>query len=121
MIDAYELERMRADLEAVALPDTCNLLYATDTVDGQGGITQAWGTVYAGVPCRLDAQAGGRYNEMVAGSQLKPFHTYVLTLAHGQEIGTNYRAEVNGETFNVVSVDLGKSWALNVRAFLERV
>lgn len=121
MIDTYELTRMRDDLEAVALPDTCNLLTVTDTADGQGGVTQAWGTAYASIACRLDAQTGGRNLELVAGAKLQPFHSYVLTLAYDQTIGTNYRVECNSQTYSVVSVDLGKSWALNTRAYLERV
>jgi len=118
VIDSFELARMREDLEAVALPDTCNLLSSTDTVDGQGGITQTWGTAYAAVPCRIDALTAA---EVVAGVQLKPFHSYILTVPYDQTVSTNYRVVVNSETFNVVSVDVGKSWALNTRVFLERV
>lgn len=116
LLSSDELEYMRTAIEEL-LPDTCNILSATLSSDGAGGMTASWGTVGVAVPCRLDAIRG---NESVVGGGLAPQHAYVLTLAHDATIDTDDRVEIGTYTFTVVSIDLEKSWAACKRVYLER-
>lgn len=125
MPSAAELARLRADVEAYALPDTCNVLSLTRTPDGEGGWTNTWGTATANVACRLDLSISRGVGivgaESVRSASLKPFSTWILTAAHGTALDNTNRVEVNGDTFNVVEVDDARSWNAHVRATLERV
>lgn len=112
-----ELAYMR-DAIADLLPDRANILSVTRTPDGQGGFTEAWGTVTAGVACRIDPVRG---REQVAGVALQPFHHFVGTFPHDATITETHRIEVNDSVFAVIAVDPDKSWKVATRAALERV
>lgn len=113
-----EIASMRTDLEAVALPDTCNILSVTQTADGQGGFTDAWGTASASVACRLDQKTG---MEAQAGGAIQPFSSWVLSVPQATTLTTDHRVEHGGQTYNVISVDDDGSWQVVKRAQLERV
>ncbi len=125
MPTAAELARIQDDLEAVALPDTCNILSLTRTSDGQGRWTETWGTATANVKCRLDSQASRGLvtagAEQVVSASLKPYSDWVITLPHDTIITEANRVQVGSDTFNVTAVDKGQSWGVNVRAMLEKV
>ena len=118
MPSSSELASIRADIESTTLPDTCSLLTVSQAADGQGGVTDTWGTVTASVSCRLDPIRG---SEQTAGGAVRPYHSYVLSLPHGTTITAAYRVIVGASTFSVTSVDTGKSWSGQVRAYLERL
>lgn len=113
-----ELERLRADIEAVVMPDTCNILTVTRTSDGQGGFTEAWGTAVRDVACRLDPVDG---RELVAGSVSKPYHTYWLSLPYETSIDEQSLVEISTADYTVIGVDTGKSWSGSVRVLVERI
>jgi hypothetical protein len=119
-----ELNQMRADLEDVVLPDTCNLLTATNTADGVGGYTIAWGTVTTNVPCRIDPIVG-RYGqqawEKVVGGAVQPFERYMLYLPHDTTVTSHYRVEQGDNTYNIIGISLGASWPLYLQALVEKV
>jgi SPP1 family predicted phage head-tail adaptor len=115
--DAVELARLRADLEAAALPDSCVLQTVTLTSDGQGGQTEAWAAAGT-VACRLDNGSGQRAN--VAAS-VRPFSSWVLTVPYGTGLTTAYRVEHGGETYAVIAVSDSGSWLACERAHLERI
>jgi len=117
MLTSAELTQMRADV-AEMLPDTCNLLTVTRTSDGQGGITDTWGTATTGVACRLDPLRG---RESVQGAALQAQYSYILTLPYDTTITNAYRVEIGTAVYDVKAVDQGKSWAVSMRAFVERV
>ena len=112
-----ELTVMRDTIEQL-LPDTCNILTATNVNDGQGGITTTWGTTSASVACRLDKRSG---QEQVTGGAVKPYTEWMLTLPYDTTITSNQRVEVGSSTFNVISVDGDKSWEASIRVILEKV
>lgn len=116
-LTAVELAQMRTDIETL-LPDTCNLLTATNTSDGQGGYTQAWGTAASGVACRLDEI---RSRETLAGAALRPTGQYMLSLPHSATITAAYRVEHGGLTYAVVGLNTDVSWRAVQRATLEKV
>jgi SPP1 family predicted phage head-tail adaptor len=116
-MDTNELDRLRADLEADLLPDTCYILTKVRTSNGAGGWTTTTVTSDT-VACRLDPLRGRE--AVVAGVQ-QPFHGYMLTLPNGTTITTDQKVEVNGVRYNVISMDADKSWAASVRALVERL
>jgi len=107
---------MRDVLEQL-MPDTCNILSVTRTSDGQGGWSEAWGTAYAGVICRLDPLPG---KEIPVGGAVQPYKAYILTLPYDTTITEANRVEISTNSFAVKSVDTRKSWAATRRALLER-
>ena len=113
-----ELSAARSEMERLLMPSTCHILSNAGTADGYGGLTQAWGTASADVPCRLDPVRG---RESPGGAALKPYFEFVLTLPYETAITADNRVQISTTTFNVVSVDAEKSWGLCVRAKLERV
>lgn len=115
MMSAAELAKLRADLEDVALPDTCVLQLATSVSDGQGGFTDTWAAAGT-VACRLDNLSGSR---KPIGQAIQPFNSWVLTVPQSATIDTSYRAVVNGFTFAVIAVSDVGSWLACQRAALE--
>jgi len=118
-LTSKELTDMRASLDLL-MPDTCNILSRTDTADGQGGFTTTWGTATASVSCRLDKRSGALEEELMAAS-IQPFTSWMLTVPDETTITEAHRVEVGSNTFNVTSVDDGKSWKGSVRCQLEKV
>lgn len=117
-LTAEELAAMREGI-AELLPDTGAILSLTQVSDGMGGLTDTWGTATASVAYRLDAQRG---DEQTAAASTRPYHTYVLTLAHDATITTAHRfQDTDGHRYNVTSVDDPKSWAACIRAYVEKV
>jgi head-tail adaptor len=98
------------------LPGTCYILSGTPTSNGAGEMLDTWGTIGT-ADCRLDAKTG---NEQLQGAAVRPQFSYVLTLPYGTTIEENYRVVVGSDTFNVTSIDAGKSWSACARAYLER-
>lgn len=118
-LSSVDLSYMRDSLEEL-MPDTCSILTATIVSDGQGGMIQTWGTVSAGVKCRLDPGRKQAF-EAVQGAALQPFDYWMLTLPHGTTITTEQRVVVGVQTFNVEAVDDGKSWQASVRCTVKKV
>ena len=123
--DAKELARMRSDMQNYTLPDVCNILSLTQTSDGEGGLTDTWGTATANVACRLDLFTSRGVGiigaEMVRSASIKPYSTWILSVPNGTTLTSAHRIECNGDTFNVIEVDASRSWGGNVRATLERL
>jgi hypothetical protein len=116
LLTTDELAQMRSDINALTLPDTCNILTATSTSDGQGGYDIAWGTAYENVACRMDIIKGG---EVLVADSLQPSYSYILTVAQSATIDEQARVEYGGNTYNVLEVKDG-SWQLSKRVRLER-
>ena len=113
-----EIALMRSELEGHALPDTCNILTVTQTQDGQGGYTEAWGTATAGIACRLDNTSS---RELLSGDGVQHFTGWMLTLPNDTSIAAGNRVEIGSDQYNVVGFDDGKSWQISLRAKLEKV
>lgn len=112
-----ELAQMRSDIGNL-LPDTCAILSVSYTSDGEGGLTEAWGTATASVACRIDYRSG---TETMAGGVVQPYSKAVLSLPYDTELDTTNRISADGRTYAVLSVNDGQSWKAVVRAELERV
>lgn len=117
MLPNDELTQLRADL-LTTLPDTCAILSVTRTPDGEGGITETWGTASASVPCRLDFQTG---RKVLTGGALEPFSGYVLTLPYSATCTDANRVLHNGITYAVQPGNLQGSLIAVKRYKVERV
>ena len=120
LLSNEQLAFMRDQIE-LTLPDTCTILSPTRASDGQGGWTETWGTVSAGVKCRLDAAKKLNQREQIAGAALLPFAYWTLTLPYDTVIESTYRVVVGGNTYNVEHEDGDKSWNACVRVVVTRV
>lgn len=115
-LSATELAGMREDIETL-LPDTCVIQSKTSTPDGMGGQSESW-SASGTANCRLDRQSG---NETVAGGAIRPYSQWVLTMPYQTSVTVQNRAEHGGLTYNIVEVNLDKSWPDCVRAIVEQI
>jgi hypothetical protein len=118
-LTATELAQIRADV-ADLLPDTGGAILSTVRVsDGAGGWTETDGTVTSGLAYRLDPVRGA---QTVSGGALQSFHTFMLTLPYDVTLTAEHRFRASdGQTYDVVSVDSGKSWDVATRAQVEKI
>jgi hypothetical protein len=116
---AAELERMRADIEAIALPDTLYLVSVTQTPDGTGGFAESYGTATSGQPCRIDGMSKRTEALLMAASQ-RPMNAYVLSTPNDLVLSFADRLAIYGEQYKVVDV-LDGSWSAVGRYVVERV
>ena len=119
LMSSEELSRMQADAEAYLLPDTCNILSQSRVSDGQGGFTVSWGTAYASVRCRVDANPGG--NEIPVAESLQEYGPYLLSVPHDTDLSPEDRIEHGGHTYSITSVKEDNSWAMLINAAMEKV
>lgn len=118
MPSADEIARIRADIQATALPDECDIQTVSRVSDGQGGYAETWNDTEARVACRIDPIRGG---EQVSGAAVQDFHGYIVTLPSDTTITVGQRIVIDTAAYNVRSVDTGKSWDGSVRVTVERV
>ena len=116
-LTAKELAQMRADIEDL-MPDTCDILSVAYTADGEGGMTEAWGTALADVACRIDYRSG---SEKVTGGAIQSYSKAVISLPYTTAITTKHRIKLDDYVWSVLSVNEGQSWDVVRRAELERV
>jgi len=114
-----ELAYIRDAIEEL-LPDTATILTVTNVANTLGGYAENIGTAGTSA-CRIDPlNQITKTMEQVNSGAIRPFHTFMLTLPYDTTITTENMVRVNDITYNVTSVDIGKSWQASVRAFLER-
>ena len=112
-----ELAQMRADIEDL-MPDVCSILSVAYTSDGEGGMTEAWGTALADVACRVDYRSG---SEKMTGGAIQPYNKAVISLPYTTALTTKHRVKLDDFVWAVLSVNEGQSWDVVRRAELERV
>jgi head-tail adaptor len=112
------LTAMRAAI-AELLPDTCTILSPTETPDGEGGVTTAWGTVGTAIACRVDVKMG---REQLTGGAIQPYIKTQLSLPWDQTILETYRVVHGGMTYAVIAPpNSDTSWIAVKRVELERI
>jgi hypothetical protein len=127
MLSRRELADIRIATEGL-MPDTCHILSVTNTSDGQGGIVQTWGTAIANVRCRIDSflsrgQASMRGGgEMVTGGAVAEYTRWIVSVPYDTAVGETNRIQMrDGNTYNIISLDEGKSWNAELRVTVEKV
>jgi head-tail adaptor len=118
MLTAADLATMRDDI-AQLLPDTCDILYAISTGDGQGNETVTWGTATANVACRVDNYRRG--DERVIAKALQPFQQATISLPYSTVITPANRIQVGAYVFTVQSVNISQSWKAVTRVDAELI
>lgn len=116
-LTTIELTAMRTALEDL-LPDTCVILTGTATPNGAGEETIAWGTTTTGVKCRLDPIRGA---ENMAGAAIQPYQRMQLTVPYNTALTAAQQVKVGTISYNVVALMNNNSWALDLRAVVEKV
>ncbi len=119
MLSNSELTEIRGII-ADLLPDTCNVLTATQTADGFGGMSQSWGTASANVSCRLDILSR-QSPTSTGGASLREYQETVLSVPYNTTVDKDYRIEHGGFTYNVTATNTDQSWIAVKRVSLERV
>jgi len=118
-----ELTTIRSDVEEL-LPDTCTIQQSVITNNAVGEPVRTYSARAENVPCRIDPEIvmqnafeylGGFSDVVKANSGFR------LTVAHDQTVEITDRVVCNGETYEVVAVDPGKSWKASTRATLSKV
>ena len=101
-----------------SLPDTVDIQRKTLVGDGQGGYSETWSSAYQNIAARLIASGGGESN--AAGRQdLQAGFT--LTLAHDQSVEQTDRILHTSGTYEVQTIDTGKSWSITTRCQIRRL
>ncbi len=116
-LTARELAQMREDIEDL-MPDTCDILSVAYTSDGEGGMTETWGTALADVACRIDYSSG---SEKMTGGAIQSYSKAGLSVPYTTALTTKHRVKLDDFVWAVLSVNEGQSWDVVRRAELERV
>ena len=117
LLQGNDLAYMRNEAEK-AMPDLVDIQRKTLTSDKQGGFTEAWANSYQQVAARIAGKGGGESNE--AGRQDLQLD-FMLTLAHDQSITQTDRVVHTSGTYEIQSVDTGKSWSATIRCQMRRL
>ena len=106
-----DLAYMRKESQT-AFPDTVDIQRMTQTSDQQGGYSMEWATIYQNIPARLNWTGG---KESLTAGRLNSDSDIMLTVASDQSIEETNRVVHSSGTYEVQSVDSGKSWELTTR------
>jgi len=117
VLQGNDLTYMRNEAQR-AMPDLVDIQRKSLTSDKQGGFTEAWSNAYQQVAARIAGKSGGESNE--AGRQ-DIQQDFMLTLAYDQSITPADRVIHTSGTYEVQSVDSGKSWSATIRCQMRRL
>ena len=117
LLQGNDLAYMRSEAEK-AMPDLVDIQRKTLTSDKQGGFTEAWANSYQQVAARIAGKGGGESNE---AGRLDLQLDFMLTLAHDQSITQTDRVVHTSGTYEIQSVDTGKSWSATIRCQMRRL
>ena len=117
LLQENDLRYMRAAAQT-AMPDTVDVQRKNLASDKQGGFTESWANAYQNISARLAAKGGG---ESVGQGRQDLRLDYTLTLAYDQSIEQTDRVVHTSGTYEIQSIDVGKSWAATKRCQMRRL
>ena len=117
LLQENDLAYLRA-ASRTAMPDSVTIQRKALVSDKQGGFTEGWADVYQNIRGRVSVSGGSE--SVTAGRQDVQINA-TLTLAYDQSIEQSDKVVHGGETYEVVSVDSGKTWALARRCQMRRL
>ena len=117
LLQGMDLTYMRTAMKT-AMPDTVNIQQQSRQADGQGGFATTWANSYQNIPARLTAKGGGESTE---AGRLDTQLNFTLTVAYDQAIDATDRVVHTSGTYEVQSVDTGKSWTLSKRCQMRQL
>jgi hypothetical protein len=118
VIDPVMLATMRSIITSDLLPDTCNIVSITNTPDGEGGVTQARGTIGTAIACRLDVIQA---REQVTGGAIQPYTSYMMSLPYNTTVNPSNIIEHNSIDYSVKPSNVNQSWIAVMRVELEKL
>lgn len=119
IFSAADIARMR-DMADSIFDQTCKIERGTVTNDGQGGWSEAWGTVAGTVACRLGVQGGP--GDIREGANRREFSdVLILRVAYNQDIAQADRVTVNGDVYQVEELLDEHQWMMVKRAKVTKV
>ncbi len=118
-LSALELAQMRAD-QADYMPDTCNILRGTATVNSIGEPALVWGTIAAEVACRL-RPSGLQPNVVAAGEQIQTEQLWNFYIERSGTLLPGDRVVLTAGTFEVVQSWDEESWPTAIKANIKRL
>ena len=107
LLQANDLAYMRGETRK-SMPDLVDIQRKTVESDKQGGFTESWANAYQDVPARIASKGGSESGS--AGRQDLQLD-YTLAVGYDQSILQTDRIVHTSGTYEVQSVDDGKSWA----------
>ena len=117
MLGSADLAAMR-DVQRQVLPQTCDILRPSGSVNAVGEEVITWGTAGSAVPCRL---ARARARLAAVGEQVTLEAGWVATLAHDADVRAGDRMVVDGQTYEVIAVWQAHAWRTATRVDLKRL
>lgn len=118
-LSGRDLRRMRKTADA-HLPSAAEVWRATPTPDDRGGTTQTYARTST-VRCRYAALAGVQASERVYADRLGGLQGWWFTLPLGIDVTLADQLRADGRTFEVVSLDAGRSWDISIRVLTKEV
>lgn len=116
-MDLADWAYIRLEVET-AMPDTITIQTRTRYQDGQGGLIDSYINSYQDVKARL-AQNSGR--ETSAAGREYEDAAYTLTVPYDQNITEQMRVVHEGQSYEVIGVNTGASYATARRCQLKRL
>ena len=107
LLQTNDLAYMRGETRK-AMPDLVDIQRKTVESDKQGGFTESWANAYQDVPARIASKGG---SESVSAGRQDLQLDYTLAVGYDQSILQTDRIVHTSGTYEVQSVDDGKSWA----------
>lgn len=120
VVSSAELDRMRVDAEALALPSTCTVQRAGNTVDSVGSVTPGWSNVYTGVSCRLAPTGAGR-GQPEQAEEWASISPWVLSAEWDADIQPGDQILLDSDTYQVVVVQDDHDFRILRRVFVVKV
>ena len=107
LIQTNDLVYLRDEVRK-SMPDTVDIQRKTIASDQQGGFTESWANAYQQVAARIASKGGSESS--TAGSQDLQLD-FTLAVGYDQSVVQTDRIIHPSGTYEVQSVDDGKSWA----------
>ena len=107
MLQDNDLEYMR-QVTPQAMPDLVNIQRRALVSDKQGGYTEEWANAYQNVTARLASKG---VSESVEDNRRDVQAEFTLVLPYAQSVVQADRIVHTSGTYEVQSVDTGKSWS----------
>ena len=117
LLQTADLTYMRSQVK-VAMPDTVTIQRKAITSDQQGGYTESYDDAYQNIPARLAIKSVA---ESVAAGVQDVRLDATLTLAYDQSIEQSDRIIHSSGSYEIQSVDSGKSWSVSKRCQMRQL
>lgn len=120
LISAVDITHIATEAASM-LPDTCTIRVSTTASDSQGGNPPTFSDTYTDVACRLAPFTQRQVVEMQMLGQIVSSRPFWLTLLREQTIGISDHVVRAAITYEVVYIDVGKSYQATKRVQIVRV